>query len=308
MRINARSRRSAVQPHRAHRLRAERRISSTTTGTSRSCRSSRRWRVSSGVRGSTSTPLRPRRPPGICVRSKFSKRRSRLERSHGIRRGRAVREGRRPVRRCRERSRRRRPSSGTRYRSSCRKYASIDSRDVRLRDGWTASGHTAVPMGESAERVDALRRRRMPGCDAVSVYLIGHDGLLRPRGDIRRPRDRARLSGRGRALRALQPRRPRGGRGARARARRAPPERSPHGSGRRLSARALRGRPRDSAGAGVVFSIHNLGYLGQFDTALLPALGLPRGPAASRESVRVHGTGEHAQARHRVRRLRQHGQ
>lgn len=151
------------------------------------------------------------------------------------------------------------------------KYASIDTEAfgfVRLDE----PGTLAVPMGEKDELVE-IWRGTMPGSDDVAVYLVGHDGYFDREGIYVDPAtkhgypdevSRYALFSRAvlEAAVALDLR----------------PDvlhlNDHHTAMAAVYLREIYGATAGLGGAGVVFSIHNLGYLGQFDPALLPELGL----------------------------------
>ncbi|MCK4409999.1 MAG: glycogen synthase [Candidatus Eisenbacteria sp.] len=150
------------------------------------------------------------------------------------------------------------------------KYRSVDAESygfTRLAD----LGALAVPMGEKGETVE-IWRGPMPGCDDVTVYLIGHDGYFNREGIYVDPKtrqgypdevERYALFSRAilEAAVAL--------------------ELSPdvlhlndhHTAMAAVYLRELYGDTPGTESAGVIFSIHNLGYLGQFESGLLPSLG-----------------------------------
>jgi starch synthase len=153
------------------------------------------------------------------------------------------------------------------------KYASIDVESygfTRLGD----EGSLAVPMGEKDELVE-IWQGLMPGCDDVTVYLVGHDGYFDREGIYVDPRTKhgypdevARFALFSRAvLEAVV-------------ALNLEPDvlhlNDHHTAMAAVYLREFYSETPGLGGAGVVFSIHNLGYLGQFDPALLPSLGLSR--------------------------------
>jgi len=153
------------------------------------------------------------------------------------------------------------------------KYRAVDAEShgfAKLGD----EGTLAVPMGETTEAVE-IWRGPMPGNDDVSVYLVGHDGYFDREGIYVDPATRhgypdevQRYALFSRALleacAALDLR----------------PDvlhlNDHHTALAAVYLRRFYADSEDVGGAGVVFSIHNLGYLGQFGPDLLPALGLPR--------------------------------
>jgi len=130
----------------------------------------------------------------------------------------------------------------------------------------------SVPMGDEAERVE-IWRGPMPGNDDVAVYLIGHDGYFDREGIYIDPETKhgytdevARYALFSRAVLEA------------AVALDVSPDvlhlNDHHTAMAAVYLREFYGDVEGLGGAGVIFSIHNLGYLGQFDPSLLPALGL----------------------------------
>jgi len=153
------------------------------------------------------------------------------------------------------------------------KYRAVDAESygfVRLEE----PGVLTVPMGNVDEEVRVLRGP-MPGNDDVSVYLIEHDGYFDREGIYVDPEtkhgypdevQRYALFSRSVLEAAL-------------RLDLRPDVLHLNDHHTALAAVYLRELYADReavARAGVVFSIHNLGYLGQFDPDLLPALSIPR--------------------------------
>lgn len=151
------------------------------------------------------------------------------------------------------------------------KYGSIDAESygfTRLAD----PGALDVPMGEKDETVEVWRGP-MPGCDDVTVYLLGHDEYFDREGIYVDPEtrqgypdevERYALFSRAilEAAVALEL---------------SPDVLHLNDHHTAMAAVYLREFYRDAPGwgrAGVVFSIHNLGYLGQFQPELLPSLGI----------------------------------
>jgi len=131
----------------------------------------------------------------------------------------------------------------------------------------------SVPMGDGEESVE-LWRGTMPGNDDVAVYLIGHDGYFDREGIYIDPAtkhgypdevERYALFSRAVLETAVEL------------------DLTPdvlhlndhHTAMAAVYLREFYGGVEGLGGAGVIFSIHNLGYLGQFDPSLLPSLGLP---------------------------------
>jgi starch synthase len=153
------------------------------------------------------------------------------------------------------------------------KYRSVDA------DGYgfarlEGSGTLDVPMGERVEQVE-IWRGEMPGSDDVSVYLVGHDGYFDREGIYVDPAtkhgypdevERYALFSRAVLEAAV--------------ALRLEPNvlhlNDHHTAMAAVYLREFYGETPGLGGAGTVFSIHNLGYLGQFDPELLPSLGLSR--------------------------------
>ncbi|MEA3409535.1 MAG: glycogen/starch synthase, partial [Candidatus Eisenbacteria bacterium] len=151
------------------------------------------------------------------------------------------------------------------------KYRSVDAEShgfTRLGD----RGTLVVRMGEKEEPVE-IWRGPMPGCDEVTVYLVGHDGYFDREGIYVDPQTRQgypdevqRYALFSRAV--LE---------AAVALELSPDVLHLNDHHTAMAAVYLRKFYGDSPGigsAGIIFSIHNLGYLGQFDPSLLPALGI----------------------------------
>jgi starch synthase len=132
-------------------------------------------------------------------------------------------------------------------------------------------GTLPVPMGDSEESVEVWQGA-MPGGEEVAVYLIGHDGYFDREGIYVDPETKhgypdevARYALFSRAVLEA------------AVALRLDPDvlhlNDHHTAMAAVYLRELYGDVAGLGEAGVVFSIHNLGYLGQFDASLLPSLG-----------------------------------
>lgn len=132
-------------------------------------------------------------------------------------------------------------------------------------------GQLEIPMGASTESVE-LWRGTMPGADAVSVYLVGHDGYFDREGIYVDPATRhgytdevERYALFSRALIEA------------ARRLSLSPDvlhlNDHHTAMAAVYVKKLHAGDPDLGDPGVVFSIHNLGYLGQFGKELLPRLG-----------------------------------
>jgi starch synthase len=153
------------------------------------------------------------------------------------------------------------------------KYRAVDAASYGF-ERLDEPGVLLVPMGDVDEEV-RIWRGPMPGSDDVSVYLIEHDGYFDREGIYVDPEtkhgypdevQRYALFSRSvlEAALALDL---------------SPDVLHLNDHHTALAAVYLRELYADSealAGAGVVFSIHNLGYLGQFDPDLLPKLSIPR--------------------------------
>jgi starch synthase len=135
-------------------------------------------------------------------------------------------------------------------------------------------GTLAVPMGDGHEDVE-IWRGAMPGSDEVSVHLVGHDGYYDREGIYVDPAtkhgypdevERYALFSRAVLEAAV----------ARELELDVLHLNDHHTAMAAVYLREFYSETPGLGGAGVVFSIHNLGYLGQFDPALLPSLGLPR--------------------------------
>jgi starch synthase len=167
------------------------------------------------------------------------------------------------------------------------KYGSVDAGSygfTRLGD----PGALAVPMGEKDETVE-IWRGLMPGCDEVTVYLIGHDGYFDREGIYVDPGtgqgypdevERYALFSRAVLEAAV--------------ALRLKPDvlhLNDHHTA--MAAVYLREFYADAPGigsVGVIFSIHNLGYLGQFEPELLPALGISEDRCVPGSPFEYNGT------------------
>jgi starch synthase len=150
------------------------------------------------------------------------------------------------------------------------KYGSIDVDGYGFKS-MGGEGTFDVPMGDSAETVE-LWSGSMPGADAVAVYLVGHDGYFDREGIYVDPETRhgypdeveryalfsraiieaARKLGLGPDVLHLN---------------------DHHTAMAAVYLRELYGGDDKLGDPGVVFSIHNLGYLGQFGKERLPGLG-----------------------------------
>lgn len=151
------------------------------------------------------------------------------------------------------------------------KYRSIDVDGYGF-EPMGGRGTLEVPMGDSTETVE-LWRGSMPAADAVAVYLVGHDGYFDREGIYVDPEtshgypdevERYALFSRAivEAARKLGLR----------------PDvmhlNDHHTAMAAVYLRELYAGDSELGHPGVVFSIHNLGYLGQFGKERLPALGL----------------------------------
>jgi starch synthase len=167
------------------------------------------------------------------------------------------------------------------------KYRSIDAESfgfVRL----DKPGTIGVPMGGGEEQV-GIWRGPMPGSDGVSVYLIEHGGYFDREGIYVDPAtkqgypdevQRYALFSRALIEAALAL------------------ELSPdvlhlndhHTALAAVYLRKFYGESEGVCDAGVVFSIHNLGYLGQFNPDLLPSLGFDRALSVPGSPFEYNGT------------------
>ena len=152
------------------------------------------------------------------------------------------------------------------------KYRTVDAESYGF-SRLDAPGALAVSMGERDETVE-IWRGLMPGCDDVTVYLVGHDGYFDREGIYVDPETRQgypdeveRYALFSRAILEAA----------------VTLELSPdvlhlndhHTAMAAVYLRKLYGDTPGIGSAGVIFSIHNLGYLGQFGSGLLPSLGFP---------------------------------
>jgi starch synthase len=150
------------------------------------------------------------------------------------------------------------------------KYRAVDVKSYGFKQ---LSGRTLeVPMGDRVERA-SLWRAPMPGRDDVNVYLVGHDGYFDREGIYVDPKtkhgypdevERYALFSRAVVEAAL--------------ALGIEPDvfhlNDHHTAMAAVYLRRLYSDKPSLSRAGVVFTIHNLGYLGQFDKSRLPRLSL----------------------------------